>query len=159
LARPVALALNVVFAVLLTAAATLLLVVGGVGLVGPSADAQRDPAAAVAYSLATLGGVLGVALLPAVYILVTGAGRYMRRESGRRLRIADLGLVGAYALVVVVFGGRVPIFVHGLGIAAIAAVVALELDLRSGPATSLPLEPEGNIRTAGGGWRARRRRR
>jgi hypothetical protein len=158
-ARPIALALNVIFAVLLTALETLLLVVGGVGLLGRGDAAQRSDAADTAYALAILGGVVGVALFPAVVLLVSGVGRYMRGESARRLRAADLGLVVAYVLVTLWFGPvRLPIFVHALGVTALAALVALQLDIRSSAASSDTREPEGEIRTAGGGWRARRRR-
>ncbi|MFL5679083.1 MAG: hypothetical protein ACJ77B_00615 [Chloroflexota bacterium] len=161
LARRVALALNVVFAVLLTAAATLLLVIGAVGIIGPTAGAVRSDIESTAYSLAVLTGVIGLALVPAAVIVVNGVAKYMRRESGRRLRAADFGLVAAYLLVAVWFGPlRVPLFVHGLGVAAIVALVALQLDIAKGPpVAAIPLEPEGEIRTAGGGWRARRRRR
>jgi hypothetical protein len=161
LARRVALALNVVFAVLLTAAATLLLVIGAVGIIGPTDDAQPSDIASTAYSLAVLAGIIGLALVPAAVILANGVAKYMRQESGRRLRAADLGLVAAYALVAAWFGPlRVPLFVHGLGLAAIVALVALQLDIAKGPpAPAIPVEPEGEIRTAGGGWRARRRRR
>src|SRR3954451_5391719 len=95
LARPVALALNVVFAVLLTALTMLLLVVGAVGLVGQNESVAQSDLAGIAYAAAVLAGVIGLALLPAVFLLVTGIGRYIRRESGRLLRAADFGLVAA----------------------------------------------------------------